>query len=107
MSMHVWFEGKSCVACYMDLVAIYGLANDMLEEVGWCVEVYDLLVGVSMLCSMLVVSSSRCISVSLMSVYCVVSYVVSCALQFLRSNECSSVSRYSMFGCYPEGRWSL
>ena len=37
MYMHARFEDKSCVACNENLVAMHGLANDMLGEVGFMI----------------------------------------------------------------------
>ena len=34
MRMHAWSEGKPCVACHVNIVAMCGLANDMSGEVG-------------------------------------------------------------------------
>ena len=78
--MLAWSNGKSCVAFHVYLVAMYGLANDMSEEVGWCVELYGILIKTSMLFSMLVVSICCCMNVPLLSVHCVLSHVLSCAL---------------------------
>ena len=52
------------------LVAMYGMANNISGEVGCRVGWYDLLVGVCMFFNMLVVSSC-CIIILLVSVYCV------------------------------------
>ena len=32
--MHAWFDGKSCVACLVNLAAVSGLVNEESREVG-------------------------------------------------------------------------
>ena len=73
MFMQMRSDGNSCVVYHMYLVTIYGMANAMSGEVGWCVRLCGY-----MLYSALIVSSGCTICV----------FRVSTTVQVLRARFC-------------------